>query len=167
MATIQSIVLAGGCFWGVEELIRKVPGVLETEVGYTGGSLENPTYEHVKTGRTGHAEAVRIIFDSSKVTLDKLLQLFFQLHDPTTLNRQGNDIGTQYRSAIFYTDDTQKEAARNAIGRIEGSGKWGRPITTSVEPLTRFYSAEAYHQDYLQKNPDGYNCHYWRNENLE
>ncbi len=160
----ESVVLAGGCFWGVEELIRKVPGVLDTEVGYAGGKLENPIYENVKTGKTGHAEAVRIEFDSHVLPLDKLLQLFFQLHDPTTLNRQGNDVGTQYRSAIFFVNDTQKEIAQNAIGRLEGSGRWGRPITTSVEPLTKFYSAEAYHQDYLQKNPGGYTCHYWRSE---
>lgn len=164
MGSTESIILAGGCFWGVEELIRQVPGVVETEVGYTGGKLENPTYEHVKTGKTGHAEAVRIAFDADILSLERLLQLFFQLHDPTTLNRQGNDVGTQYRSAIFYADDRQKEVAQNAIGRIEGSGRWGRPITTSVEPLTKFYSAETYHQDYLQKNPDGYNCHYWRSE---
>lgn len=163
----ESIVLAGGCFWGVEELIRQVPGVKDTEVGYTGGDLENPTYESVKTGRTGHAEAVRIEFDPAVLSLDRLFELFFQLHDPTTLNRQGNDIGTQYRSAIFYADQTQKEIAQNAIGRVAGSGRWGRPITTSVEPLTKFYSAESYHQDYLQKNPDGYNCHYWRSESPE
>lgn len=160
----ESIVLAGGCFWGVEELIRKVPGVYDTEVGYAGGQTDNPTYEKVKTGKTGHAEAVRIEFDPTVLPLERLLQLFFQLHDPTTLNRQGNDIGTQYRSAIFYSDERQKEIAQNAIGRIEGSGRWGRPITTSLEPLTKFYSAESYHQDYLQKNPDGYNCHYWRGE---
>ncbi len=158
----ESIVLAGGCFWGVEDLLRKVPGVADTEVGYAGGTLDNPTYEHVKTGRTGHAEAVRIDYDPAKVGIEKLLELFFQLHDPTTLNRKGNDIGTQYRSTIFFSNDAEKAAAEKAIELVNKSGRWSRPVTTSVEPLKRFYSAEAYHQDYLMKNPGGYTCHYWR-----
>ena len=158
----ESLVLAGGCFWGVEDLLRKVPGVLDTEVGYAGGTLDNPTYEHVKTGRTGHAEAVRIDYDPAKIGIEKLLELFFQLHDPTTLNRQGNDIGTQYRSTIFFSHVAEKAAAEKAIELVNKSGRWPRPVTTSVEPLKRFYSAEAYHQDYLMKNPGGYTCHYWR-----
>ncbi len=158
----ESLVLAGGCFWGVEDLIRKVPGVTGTEVGYCGGTLENPTYELVKTGRTGHAEAVRIDYDPAKIGIEKLLDLFFQLHDPTTLNRQGNDIGTQYRSTIFYSTDVEKTSAEKAIALVDKSGRHQRPVTTSVEPLTRFYSAEAYHQNYLMKNPGGYTCHYWR-----
>ncbi len=160
----ETIVLAGGCFWGVEELLRKVPGVVNTEVGYTGGHTLDPIYEDVKTGETGHAESVKIEFDSEKLPLPELLRLFFEMHDPTTLNRQGNDVGTQYRSAIFYNSPEQKKAAEEAIARAAQSGLWSRPITTTVEPLRRFYSAEEYHQDYLQKNPGGYNCHYWRRE---
>jgi methionine-S-sulfoxide reductase len=155
-------VLAGGCFWGVEDLLRKVPGVLDTEVGYCGGLSENPTYEAVKTGRTGHAEALEITFDPSQVTYDRLLELFFQLHDPTTRDRQGNDIGTQYRSAIFVRDEAQRKAATAAIARENASGRWKQPLATTVEDLNAFYSAEDYHQDYLQKNPGGYTCHYWR-----
>lgn len=160
----ESIVVAGGCFWGVEELIRKVPGVLETEVGYTGGQTENPTYETVKTGRTGHAEAVKITFDSKQLTLTKVLELFFQLHDPTTLNQQGNDVGTQYRSTIFYANEEQRKIAELIKQQEDSSGRWSRPVATTLEPLKEFYSAEAYHQDYLQKNPGGYNCHYWRRD---
>ena len=158
----QSIVVAGGCFWGVEELIRKVPGIINTEVGYAGGHTENPTYETVKTGTTGHAEAVKIDFDADKISLTQVLELFFQLHDPTTLNRQGNDIGTQYRSAIFYADENQKATAEKVVALENASGKHRRPLSTTIEPLKRFHGAEAYHQDYLQKNPGGYNCHYWR-----
>ena len=158
----QSIVLAGGCFWGVEELIRKVPAILNTEVGYAGGTTENPTYETIKTGATGHAESVKIDFDADKVSLNQVLELFFQLHDPTTLNRQGNDVGTQYRSTIFVTNEEERKAAESAISEENKSGRWKRPVSTTVENLKRFYSAESYHQDYLQKNPGGYNCHYWR-----
>ncbi len=156
----ESLVVAAGCFWGVEDLIRKVPGVLDTEVGYIGGTLDNPTYEHVKTGRTGHAEAVRIDYDPKLTSPAQLLDLFFQLHDPTTKNRQGNDVGTQYRSAIFVANDQERAEAEKAIERAKKL--WPRPIATTIEPLTRFYSAESYHQDYLLKNPGGYTCHYWR-----
>lgn len=156
----ESLVVAAGCFWGVEDLIRKVEGVVDTEVGYIGGTLENPTYEHVKTGRSGHAEAVRIDYDPSKTSMSKLLDLFFQLHDPTTKNRQGNDVGSQYRSAIFVATDKEREEAKLAIERA--AKHWPRPVVTTIEPLTRFYSAESYHQDYLLKNPGGYTCHYWR-----
>jgi methionine-S-sulfoxide reductase len=150
---MEIAVLAGGCFWGVEELLRKVPGVLETEVGYSGGTIEHPKYEQVKTGKTGHAEAIEITYDPKLLSYSRLLELFFQLHDPTTLNRQGNDIGTQYRSAIFVRTPGEREAAEDAIKRENESGRWKRPVTTTVEDLTTFYPAEDYHQDYLQKNP--------------
>jgi methionine-S-sulfoxide reductase len=157
---IKTAYLAGGCFWGVEELLRKVPGVIKTEVGYTGGQLENPTYRDVKTGETGHAEAIRIEYDSDKLPYEELLNLFFRLHDPTTRNRQGGDVGTQYRSAIFYQNDDELKAAEDVIR--DQSGYWKRDITTSLEPFKKFYPAEEDHQDYLQKNPGGYTCHYWR-----
>jgi methionine-S-sulfoxide reductase len=159
---VQKLVLAAGCFWGVEELIRKIPGVVGTEVGYTGGTDTNPTYEIVKKGKSGHAEAVQISYDPEKVSLEQLLELFFKLHDPTTLNRQGNDIGTQYRSAIFYANDQERAIAEKAIKAEDASGRWKSPVKTSLEPLKTFYSAESYHQDYLQKNPGGYTCHFWR-----
>jgi methionine-S-sulfoxide reductase len=160
----QSIVVAGGCFWGVEELIRKVPGIITTEVGYTGGMTENPTYETVKTGTTGHAEAVKIDYDVDKISLAQVLELFFQLHDPTTLNRQGNDVGTQYRSTIFFSSENEKAIAEKVVALENASGRHRRPLATTIEPLKQFYSAESYHQDYLQKNPGGYNCHYWRQD---
>lgn len=156
----ETATLAGGCFWGVEELVRKLPGVTDTTVGYAGGTLDNPRYEDVKKGRTGHAESLQIVFDESKISYDEILDFFFRLHDPTTANRQGNDIGTQYRSAIFYHDDAQRDAAQRAIERAQP--KWSRPIVTEVVPFTNFYEAEDYHQDYLQRKPDGYTCHYLR-----
>jgi methionine-S-sulfoxide reductase len=157
---MKTAYLAGGCFWGVEELLRKIPGITETEVGYTGGNTPNPIYEDVKTGTSGHAEAIKITFDPNVIAYSQLLNLFFKLHDPTTLNRQGNDIGTQYRSAIFYQDEAERAEAEATIADI--SGYWKTPVTTSLEPFNKFYSAESYHQDYLQKNPGGYTCHYWR-----
>jgi len=156
----ETATLAGGCFWGVEELVRKLPGVVDTTVGYAGGTLDNPRYEDVKKGRTGHAESLQIAFDPSKISYDEILDFFFRLHDPTTANRQGNDIGTQYRSAIFFHDDAQREAAQRAIQRAQP--KWPRPIVTEVVPFTNFYEAEDFHQDYLQRNPHGYTCHYLR-----
>jgi len=156
----ETATLAGGCFWGVEELVRKLPGVTDTTVGYAGGTLDKPRYEDVKTGRTGHAESLQIVFDPSKISYDEILDFFFRLHDPTTANRQGNDIGTQYRSAIFYHDDAQRDAAQRAIQRAQP--KWSRPIVTEVVPFTNFFEAEDYHQDYLQRKPDGYTCHYLR-----
>jgi len=156
----ETATLAGGCFWGVEELVRKLPGVVDTTVGYAGGTLDNPRYEDVKKGRTGHAESLQIVFDPSKISYDDILDFFFRLHDPTTANRQGNDIGTQYRSAIFYHDDAQRDAAQRAIQRAQP--KWPRPIVTEVVPFTNFYEAEDFHQDYLQRNPHGYTCHYVR-----
>lgn len=160
----KDMYVAGGCFWGVEELIRAVPGVTDTEVGYTGGETKNPTYETVKTGRTGHAEAIKISYDPSRISYEKLLELFFQLHDPTTLNRQGNDIGTQYRSTIFPQNEEEKKIAQQVIERENKSGRWKRPVVTTLEDFRQFYSAETYHQDYLQKNPGGYTCHYWRGQ---
>ena len=159
---MKNAILAAGCFWGVEELIRQVPGVLDTEVGYTGGSTPNPTYEDVKTGRSGHAEAVRITYDPGQLSFEDLLKLFFQLHDPTTLNRQGNDIGTQYRSTIFVASTEERATAKRVIQELNASGAFARPIATTLEEATTFYPAESYHQDYLQKHPNGYTCHYWR-----
>ncbi len=158
----QTLVLAGGCFWGVQDLIRKLPGVIDTEVGYTGGFTENPVYEQVKKGTTGHAESVRVVFDPKVIGIEKLLDLFFTLHDPTTKNQQGNDIGSQYRSAIFYSSPAQKEAALKKIKEWNDSGKWKRPIVTEVVEASKFTPAESYHQDYLVKNPEGYTCHYYR-----
>lgn len=161
--TLETAILAGGCFWGMEDILRKVPGVLETEVGYTGGATEDPTYQDVKTGRTGHAESVRIVFDPKKITYAELLEnWFFRMHDPTTANRQGNDIGTQYRSAIFFTSDEQKRVAAEVKQKVDASGKWKRPIVTEIVAASPFTAAEGYHQDYLEKNPGGYTCHFMR-----
>ena len=155
-------VLAGGCFWGMEEILRGIPGVVETAVGYTGGNTSHATYEEVKTGRTGHAESVRIVFDPERLSYEDLLGYFFRMHDPTTSNRQGNDVGTQYRSAIFYESEEQRRIAEKVRSSVETSGKWKRPIVTEIVPATQFWPAEDYHQDYLQKNPGGYTCHYLR-----
>ena len=160
--TAETAVLAGGCFWGMEEIIRKETGVLETRVGYTGGRTENPGYEQVKTGTTGHAESIEVKFDPAKLSYGALLDLFFKMHDPTTPNRQGNDIGSQYRSAIFWLTPGQKAEAEAAVKRAQASGRWKRPIATSVEKFAKFWPAEDYHQDYPQKHPGGYTCHYLR-----
>jgi peptide methionine sulfoxide reductase msrA/msrB len=154
--------LAGGCFWGVEEIIRGIPGVLDTEVGYTGGVVRNATYEVVKRGDTGHAEAIRVTFDPAKLRYAELLGYFFRLHDPTTKNRQGNDVGTQYRSAIFYHDEAQRDTAERVKAEVGASGKWKHPIVTEIVPAGSFYDAEDYHQDYLVKHPNGYTCHFLR-----
>ena len=153
--------LAAGCFWGVEELLRQVPGIVDTEVGYTGGETPNPTYEQICTGQTGHAEAIRVRFDPKILDYARVLELFFRLHDPTQLNRQGNDQGTQYRSSIFVQSKDEREIAERVIRAENESGRWKRPVVTSIEDLKVFWSAEAYHQDYLVKNPGGYNCHFW------
>ncbi len=156
-------ILAGGCFWGMEELLRKIDGVIDTEVGYTGGKVDNPRYEDLTTGTSGHAESVRVVFDPRRLSYDDLLaKWFFRMHDPTTLNRQGNDIGSQYRSAIFYLTPEQKRVAETVKKRVDASGKWKKPIVTAITPAGRFTPAEKYHQDYLQKNPDGYTCHFVR-----
>lgn len=153
---MNTLIIAGGCFWGIEELIRDQPGVVDTEVGYTGGENENPTYEH----HPDHAEAVQVTYDESVTTVDDVLDYFFQIHDPTTMNRQGNDVGSSYRSAIFYANDEQKEQAEKAI--VRNQVYWEAPIVTQLEKSTTFWPAEEYHQDYLRKNPGGYTCHFER-----
>jgi methionine-S-sulfoxide reductase len=158
----QTAVLAGGCFWGMEEILRGIPGVLHTEVGYTGGAVDAPTYEDVSGGRSGHAEAVRIVFDPKRLSYEALLGYFFRMHDPTTENRQGNDVGTQYRSAIFFLDEAQRTTAEKVKEQVNRSGKWKRPVVTEIVPFDRFFPAESYHQDYLQRNPGGYTCHFLR-----
>ncbi len=158
----EKAILAGGCFWGMEELFRQRPGVVKTRVGYTGGSLANPTYNDMKTGQSGHAEAIEIEFDPARTSYRDLLTFFFSMHDPTTLDRQGNDRGSQYRSAIFYLNEIQKQDAEKLIGEINASGRWPGSIVTRLEAAGQFYLAEEYHQDYLQKHPDGYTCHWIR-----
>ena len=162
--THETVILAGGCFWGMEEIIRQIPGVIKTTVGYSGGKTADPTYEEVCTGSTGHAEAIEVVFDSARLSYEALLNYFFRLHDPTTLNRQHNDVGTQYRSAIFYNSDAQKRTAERVKAQWDKSGKLSRPITTEIALATKFYSAEEYHQDYLVKHPGGYTCHILRPE---
>jgi methionine-S-sulfoxide reductase len=154
--------LAGGCFWGMEDLFRQQPGVQDVEVGYTGGALANPAYEQVKKGDTGHAEAIKITYDDSKTTYEELLRFFFKMHDPTTLNSQGGDQGSQYRSAIFYHDESQKEAAEKALASETASGFWSKPIVTEIAKAGQWWKAEEYHQEYLIKNPGGYTCHWVR-----
>ena len=149
---------AAGCFWGVEKVFGALPGVLSTQVGYTGGTTASPSYEQVCTGRTGHAEALELTYDPSKISYEDLIEFFFRHHDPTTLNRQGNDAGTQYRSAVFYHSPEQKTAAQNAIDALKDARVFKDPIVTTVEPAGDFYRAEEYHQKYLKKNPLGY-CH--------
>src|SRR5882757_6257388 len=158
--TTEKAILAGGCFWGVEDLIRELPGVVSTTVGYTGGDIPNATYRNHGT----HAEGIEVIFDPEKLSYRKLLEFFFQIHDPTTRNRQGNDVGTSYRSAIFYVDDQQKETAQNLIAELTAVRIYKAPIVTEVVPAGPFWVAEEYHQDYLQKLPTGYTCHYIRPE---
>ena len=158
----ETATLAGGCFWGMEEIIREIPGVLKTEVGYTGGSTKNATYLEVKTGRTGHAEAIQVEFAPTKLSFEKLLEWFFRMHNPTTKNQQGNDIGSQYRSGIFFHSEEQKATAVTVIDRVNKSGVWKAPVVTEVTPFNAWWSAEEYHQDYLRKNPGGYTCHFVR-----
>ncbi len=153
---------AGGCFWGMEELVRAIPGVLDTTVGYTGGTTPNPTYEQVKRGNTGHAESLEVVYDPARVSYAALLEFFFRAHDPTTMNRQGNDIGSQYRSAIFYHDEAQRKAAEKMKELVDKSGRWRGNVVTEIVPAGAFYPAEDYHQDYLQQYPNGYTCHYVR-----
>ncbi len=156
-------VLAGGCFWGMEDILRKVDGVIETEVGYTGGRVADPKYDDVRTGESGHAEAVRIVFDPTRLSYSDLLEKwFFRMHDPTTKNRQGNDVGSQYRSAIFVMSEEQRKVAERVKQRVDASGKWNAPIVTEIVDASAFTRAEDYHQDYLVKNPGGYTCHYLR-----
>lgn len=154
----KKAILAGGCFWGMEELIRELPGVISTVVGYTGGDVPNATYRNHGT----HAEGIAITFDPDKLSYRQLLQFFFQIHNPTTRNRQGNDIGLSYRSAIFYLDEEQKQTAEALIAEMNASGIWPGPIVTEVAPAADFWDAEEEHQAYLQKHPNGYTCHYIR-----
>lgn len=162
-ATVEEAVLAGGCFWGMEEILAQVPGVIESTVGYTGGASVSPTYEQVKTGRTGHAEAIRILFDPKRVSFEELLdKWFFKMHDPTTQDQQGNDRGTQYRSAIFVTSPLQRQVAELVKQRAQASGRWKRPIVTEIVDAGEFTPAEGYHQKYLATHPGGYTCHFMR-----
>ncbi|MYM55251.1 peptide-methionine (S)-S-oxide reductase MsrA [Thalassovita mangrovi] len=154
----ERAVLAGGCFWGMQDLIRKLPGVIRTRVGYTGGDVPNATYRDHGT----HAEGIEIIFDPEKTSYRKLLEFFFQIHDPTTVNRQGNDIGLSYRSAIYYVDEAQKDCALDTIADVEASGLWPGKVVTEVEPVGDFWEAEPEHQDYLERLPTGYTCHFAR-----
>jgi methionine-S-sulfoxide reductase len=156
-------ILAGGCFWGMQDILRKIPGVLETQAGYTGGWLPNPRYEDTHDSRSGHAEAVRVVFDPRRLSYEDLLEKwFFRMHDPTTLNRQGNDAGSQYRSAIFYEDEAQLAAAKAVIARVDASGHWPKPVVTTLEKASTWYQAEEEHQDYLVRHPGGYTCHFLR-----
>ena len=156
--TTERAVLAGGCFWGMQDLIRKMPGVRSTVVGYTGGDVPNATYRHHGT----HAEAIEIVFDPAKLSYRQLLEFFFQIHDPTTVDRQGNDLGTSYRSAIFYESDAQKQAAQETIRDVDASGQWPGRVVTQVAPAGPFWEAEPEHQDYLERIPNGYTCHFVR-----
>lgn len=161
--TFETAYLAGGCFWGMEELLRKIPGVVETEVGYTGGTTAAPTYQDVKTGKTAHAESVRVVFDPKTLSYADLLeQWFFRMHDPTTVDRQGNDIGSQYRSAIFVTSEEQRMVAGEVKARVDASGRWKAPVVTQIVSAGPFTRAEEYHQQYLEKHPGGYTCHFMR-----
>lgn len=155
---IKKIYLGGGCFWGLQELFRKLPGVIKTRVGYSGGDIKNPTYEN----HEGHAEVLEIEYDTKKTSFTKILDFYFQIHDPTTLNRQGNDRGLSYRSVIFYDSNSEKEKAEEFIELVDNSGRWANKVVTTLEPFEKFYLAEDYHQDYLQKYPDGYTCHFMR-----
>jgi peptide-methionine (S)-S-oxide reductase len=158
MSDYSTAILAGGCFWGMQDLIRKQPGVVSTRVGYSGGDVPNATYRNHGT----HAEAIEIIFDPAQTDFRTLLEFFFQVHDPTTKNRQGNDIGTSYRSAIFYLDEEQKQIALETIADVEASGLWPGKVVTEVSPAGDFWEAEPEHQDYLERYPSGYTCHYIR-----
>ena len=162
-ATVEEAVLAGGCFWGMEEILGQIPGVIESTVGYAGGTTPNPKYEQVRTGSTGHAEAIRILFDPKRLSFQELLeQWFFRMHDPTTKNQQGNDRGSQYRSVIFVTSPKQREIAELAKQHAQESGRWKRPIVTEIVDAGAFTPAEDYHQKYLEKHPGGYTCHFMR-----
>ncbi|HTV18658.1 MAG TPA: peptide-methionine (S)-S-oxide reductase MsrA [Polyangiaceae bacterium] len=156
--TTERAVLAGGCFWGMQDLIRKLPGVVSTRVGYTGGDVPNATYRN----HGSHAEAIEIVFDPARISYRALLEFFFQIHDPTTKNRQGNDVGTSYRSEIFYTSDEQQAVARDTIADVDASGLWPGKVVTPISRASDFWEAEPEHQDYLERYPDGYTCHFAR-----
>lgn len=154
----ETAILAGGCFWGVQQLVRRLPGVISTRVGYSGGDVENATYRNHGT----HAEAIEIVFDPDRISFRDLLEFFFQIHDPSTLNRQGNDRGLSYRSAIFYTSEEQREVALDTIADVDASGLWPGKVVTVLAPAGDFWEAEPEHQDYLEKYPNGYTCHFVR-----
>ncbi len=158
----ETATFAAGCFWGTEEFFRKIDGVISTEVGYTGGSTTNPKYDEMHDGHTAHAESANIVFDQKKVSYEKLLEYFFKMHDPTTLNQQGNDVGNQYRSAIFYNSEKQKKEAVLFKEKVEKSKAWKKPIVTEITESKKFWSAEEYHQKYLVKHPGGYDNHFLR-----
>ncbi|MEU8138769.1 peptide-methionine (S)-S-oxide reductase MsrA [Streptodolium elevatio] len=154
----EKAVLAGGCFWGMQDLFRKQPGVVSTRVGYSGGTTPNATYRN----HGSHAEAIEVVYDPEKTTFRDVLEFFFQIHDPSTKNRQGNDIGSSYRSAIYYADDEQRRVAEDTIADVDASGLWPGPVVTEVEPVGDFWEAEPEHQDYLERYPNGYTCHFPR-----
>ncbi|MCB0686146.1 MAG: peptide-methionine (S)-S-oxide reductase MsrA [Saprospiraceae bacterium] len=158
MSNVHKAYFAGGCFWGMEDLFRLRPGVKDTEVGYLGGVNENPTYRD----HPGHAEGIELTYDPGETTFKDLLDYFFRVHDPTTVDRQGNDIGSSYRSAIFFQNEEEKQIAKEVIDIVDASGRWSGKVVTTLEPFTKFWPAEAYHQDYLVKNPNGYTCHFER-----
>lgn len=160
---LNYVIVAGGCFWGLEDLLKNLDGVTSTKVGYSGGDFDDPTYADIRTGKTGHAEAVRVEYDEDEVSLNEILHYFFKIHDPTTKNRQGNDVGTSYRSAVFYRDDAQKALIEDVIDEVNETGRFENEVVTTVTLEKEFYDAEEYHQNYLQKNPGGYSCHYERN----
>jgi methionine-S-sulfoxide reductase len=160
----QKALLAGGCFWGMEQLFRDLDGVISTDVGYSGGDVANPTYELISTGLTNHAESIEITFNPQKISYEKILKFFFTIHNPTTLNRQENDVGSQYRSEIFYFDDLQKNIAQKVVEQAQKSGVFKKPVVTKISKAGKFYKAEDYHQDYLKKNPYGYTCHHVRED---
>ena len=162
----ETVELAGGCFWGMQEILRNIPGVLRTEVGYEGGAAPHPTYEAVHAGTTGDAEAVRVVFNPDKLSFEELLRWFFRMHDPTTPNQQGNDVGPSYRSAIFYHTEAQRQTAEAVKAKVDKYGHWGAPVVTQIVKAGRFQRAEDYHQDYLEKYPNGYTCHFLRPESI-
>ena len=161
--SLEVAYLAGGCYWGLEDLIMEIPGVKHTKVGFSGGHIKNVSYKEVSRGDTGHAESIEIKFKNKELSYEDLLLNFFKMHNPTTLNQQGNDKGTQYRSSIFYTNDEQKNIAQNVINIVNESKKWDSPVLTEIIAFTNFYPAEESHQKYISKNPDGYSCHFVRN----
>lgn len=158
MDHLKKAYIAGGCFWGMEDLFRVRPGITDTEVGYLGGRNDNPTYQN----HPGHAEGVELTYDTRQTDFREILDYFFRVHDPTTVDRQGNDIGSSYRSAIFFQDEEEKQMAEEIISLVDASGRWDKPVVTKLEPFTKFWPAESYHQDYLVKNPNGYTCHFER-----
>ena len=159
---LNYVIVAGGCFWGLEDLLKNLDGVTSTKVGYSGGDFDDPTYADIRTGKTGHAEAVRVEYNEDEISLNDILHYFFKIHDPTTKNRQGNDVGISYRSAVFYRDDAQKAIIETVIDEVNEIGRFENPVVTAVALEKEFYDAEEYHQNYLKKNPHGYTCHFER-----